>query len=1077
MQLAPAPEETLASLQLSPGDVSSLPAKARTALIGYLLRWGAAELAGRCLEQLLETHGHLVSIRDSLARAYLDLGQADRAVEVMHLRHRLSVSNRSQALAARAHLAAGDLESAQAIARMLVEEQPEMLLTWSLLADVCIAAGDFEGAQGALQRREDLSPEAAATAHAQARFWLEQRQFEKALLWGQTSLARYERDQRHPPLRLLRLLEELYRLTGQSAQADATASRLARRHLREWQELCDRVGPVTAPTTAPVSAPPADLNAGAQATPTGWSRDVTGEVSLAGAVTLTAGERNLLDQALRTHFPHDSFRPGQPDVIAAILRGESVLAVMPTGAGKSLCYQLASLLLPGTTLVISPLIALMKDQLDGLPEGVARLSTTLNSSLDGQELDARLRRAARGQFKLVYAAPERLRQRPFLHTLAKAGVSLIVVDEAHCVSLWGHDFRPDYLFISKAWLELGRPPVMAMTATATARVRDDINAALCPMRLVATDVHRPNLRFEVHRYDNSEQKMRAIVDLCKTTKGSGIVYANSRRKCEELAGLLQRNGVSAIHYHAGIENRAAAQDLFMHDRARVVVATIAFGMGVDKADVRFIVHYDPPKTLENYYQEAGRAGRDGLPARCILFHTPSGKGLLTRWTRQDALHIDFLRQVYAAVRARVALNRIGLVAAGDLERDLQADETHIRVAIHFLERAGLLWRGFDLPRTACLTLSAGRVPTDAHPDRGPVSGASQQDAEFVQYVEAARLVPHQTVTRDLVGTCRSAGLDPRAIEASLLAWHDAGLLRYRGIGRDMLLAIPEPPSDSQERVLAMLAEHRAGQDNRLADLFAYAETESCRHGNISRYFGGRHLERCDACDNCIGRSAQVHRPTERRPAPADPAFTIIKAIGRLPHPMGKPALGKMLKGSIACSVPAQRSPDFGALEALSMTAIGKLVDLLVDHGAVSFYTKDKYRLLRLSSEGQRLILRSGEMPNLTRGLQPSRPPPGSDAPLPAASPSSELADVDPDIDNLLYERLHCWRSEASSKLKIPPYMVFHNAVLRRVATHPPTTLAGLLAIKGIGPRKIEQFGTDLLAIVTEHETASSREEA
>ena len=1070
MGLAPAPEETLASLQLSPEDVSSLPAKARTALIGYLLRWGAAELASHCLEQLLETHGRLVTIRDSLARAYLDLGQADRAVEVMRLRHRLGVSNSSQALAARALLAAGDLKSAQTIARMLVEEHPEMMLTWSLLADVLVAAGDLDRAEEALQRQEDLIPETAVTADARARLWLERRQPEKALLWGQTSLARCERDQRRPPVRLLRLLVQLYQSTGQSAQADATASRLARRHLREWLELRDRVGPVTAPAAPPVSAPPAGLDAGAQATPAGWSKDVT------GAVTLTAGERNRLDQALRTHFPHDGFRPGQPDVIAAILRGESVLAVMPTGAGKSLCYQLASLLLPGITLVISPLIALMKDQLDGLPEGVARLATTLNSTLDGRELETRMERAARGQYKLIYAAPERLRQRPFIHCLARAGVSLLVVDEAHCVSLWGHDFRPDYLFIAQAWRELGQPPVLAMTATATARVRDDINAALCPMRLVATDVHRPNLRLEAHRYTKDEEKMRAIVDLCQTMGGSGIVYANSRRKCETLAALLQRNGISAIHYHAGIEDRAAAQDLFMLGKAEIVVATIAFGMGVDKADVRFIVHYDPPKTVENYYQEAGRAGRDGLPARCILFHTPAAWGLLARWARQETLNADSLRQVYAVVRGRAGKDGPCLVAVGDLERDLQEDETSIRVAVHFLERAGLLWRGFDLPRTARLTLLAEPVPTGTDSDAGRVSQATQQDPEFVRFVQAARLVRRQTVSRDLVSTCRVAELDPRSIEAKLLTWCDLGLLDYRGIGRDMLLALPDPPSDSQQRVTAMLADYNAAQDGRIADLLSYAETDACRHGYISQYFGGRRIARCPACDNCLGLPPPAPLAVTPRPAPVDPAYAIVMALNRRPHRMGKRALSKMLKGSIASSKSAQRSPDFGVLEGLSISAMGKLIDLLIDHGAVTYYEEDDFRLLRLTSQGQSLLGSRKESSNLTLELAP----PGasgriSSRPKDQASPA-DTAQPSEEPDQELYERLRRWRSETAEEVGVPPYVVFHNAVLRRVATSCPTTLDELLDIKGIGPTKLERYGSAVLAIVAQHESTIGKEQ-
>ncbi|MBN2205716.1 MAG: ATP-dependent DNA helicase RecQ, partial [Thermoleophilia bacterium] len=581
----------------------------------------------------------------------------------------------------------------------------------------------------------------------------------------------------------------------QPAQADATAARIAAQHhdetatLREELDLLSPTGPIH-PAPQPTS------QAASQPTPP-------------PAIHLTPDELATLTAALHTHFPHPAFREGQAETVAAVLRGESVLAVMPTGAGKSLCYQLAAMLLPGTTLVISPLIALMKDQLDGLPGAVASSATALNYTLDGAELDARLARITAGQCRLVYAAPERLRQRPFLHALRQAGVSLLVVDEAHCVSLWGHDFRPDYRFIAHAWRELGSPRILGMTATATPRVRDDVRAALGDMRLIVTDVHRPNLHLEAHSYANEKEKNKALVSLCRATPGSIIVYASSRQKCEDLAALLRRSGVKAIHYHAGLDDRAAAQDRWMSGEARVVVATIAFGMGIDKPDVRAIVHYNPPKALENYYQEAGRAGRDGQPARCVLFHSQADWRFIGQWTRQAALDVEFLRQVYAAVGRRLAGRESGLVATADLERDLGMDDTRVRVGIHFLEMAGLLWRGFDLPRAATLAL---RV------DPASIDGA--EAATLRRFAAVARLREGQTLSRDLVALPADAAtgddgadaeladlLDPREIEHRLLNWARAGWIEYRGIGRDMLLALPPAPADSRERVAAMLADY------------------------------------------------------------------------------------------------------------------------------------------------------------------------------------------------------------------------------------------------------------------------------
>lgn len=335
-------------------------------------------------------------------------------------------------------------------------------------------------------------------------------------------------------------------------------------------------------------------------------------------------------EALKKHFGYTAFRSGQAQLIDQILAGRDVLGIMPTGGGKSLCYQLPALMKRGTAIVISPLISLMKDQVDGLVEnGVA--STYINSSLSGMELAARLEDLRRGDCKLVYVAPERLNTREFVEIARTLDISLIAVDEAHCISQWGHDFRPSYKDIPTFIQRLSvRPPVAAFTATATTFVKEEIKALLelrSPFE-VATGFDRPNLFYSVAKPKN---KLKFILEYLKkfdfgaSAGASGIIFCATRKTVDSLARELQHKGYPVEAYHAGFDSaqRKAVQENFMFDRTKIIVATNAFGMGIDKPDVRFVIHYNMPKNMEAYYQEAGRAGRDGEDSDCILMYAPA----------------------------------------------------------------------------------------------------------------------------------------------------------------------------------------------------------------------------------------------------------------------------------------------------------------------------------------------------------------------------------------------------------------------------------------------------------------------
>ena len=328
---------------------------------------------------------------------------------------------------------------------------------------------------------------------------------------------------------------------------------------------------------------------------------------------------------LKKVFGYDSFRPGQEEIVSRLLAGQDVLAVMPTGAGKSICYQVPALLLPGITIVVSPLVSLMKDQVGALVQaGVA--AAFLNNSLTDNQKALMLRRAREGWYKIIYVAPERLEMPGFQRFAQERPISMVTVDEAHCISQWGQDFRPSYLRI-KAFVDglPSRPVVGAFTATATAHVRDDIREQLALQKPyeVTTSFDRPNLYFETRRALPS-QKPKELLDLVlKEGSNAGIVYCSTTRQVDETARLLQSRGIRAAAYHAKLDadTRRQNQDDFLYDRVQVMVATNAFGMGIDKPNVRFVIHYNMPKDLESYYQEAGRAGRDGQPARCTLLYS------------------------------------------------------------------------------------------------------------------------------------------------------------------------------------------------------------------------------------------------------------------------------------------------------------------------------------------------------------------------------------------------------------------------------------------------------------------------
>ncbi len=787
-----------------------------------------------------------------------------------------------------------------------------------------------------------------------------------------------------------------------------------------------------------------------------------------------------LQSELTRLFGHDDFRAGQREIVEAAVAGRDTLAVLPTGGGKSLTYQLPAMLVPGATLVLSPLIALMKDQAENLPPEVAACSTIINSSLDGSEVGRRLSQVKAGRIKMVYAAPERLRQPPFLHALRQADVSLVVVDEAHCISQWGHDFRPDYRAVGKAIGALNPRSVLAVTATATPDVQDDIEKQLGREVLrIVRPTYRDNLFLSCRKVTGEDDKLWATLDLCKQNDGCGLVYAGSREKCEQLSRMLKRQNVAAGFYHAGLPpaERAAAQDRFMDGTYRVMVATVAFGMGVDKSDIRFLVHYHPSRTLENYYQEAGRAGRDGAPASCTLLFSSGDAANTTRHLREDTLTLDLVKNVYQAVRETLGRRRAGPAAFDALVASSGGDEGLVRAALPLLEEAGLIARHVDVPRAL-----------GVYPD---FSGGSDEHEEASADPDWSNFAPHLGGGGDVdpARLSQETGVPLPDLEASLLRFQERGHLTYRALGgREFLLELLPAPANTIARLEMTLAHRAKGAKQRAEAMLGYARDHKCRHGQVARYFGDRWPNLpCGSCDVCANLSdkktgrgrvssaaASVSARLEANASapPVDPATAPLAALqivhdlaaGYRPWAMGKTGLMRTLRGTPDAPIKPDRTQAFGALAALKKAEVERLVEALIERGYLRRDEDDEYRRLYLTTEGRQAVT-TGEA-DIEWRMSPAPAPPREErGSARAPSKKGEPAILPDEADPELYEALRAWRRGIAAEANVPPYVVFADKVLATLAARKPMNEFDLLDIPGIGPAKAAKYGQAVFDLI------------